>query len=146
MNRSATLRIDSSAPMNTATSNIPSNAMSTMRMRSLGERLVIMKLSTITTMAQNANWPQAPRENVRNSAGQHHQQQHAAADHLRSPSHQDALKDHDRRQHQEGAEHVGIVEGATGAVVEQEHFGKAAEQMEVAGRSPRLKRSMQPTR
>ena len=44
---------------------------------------------------------------------------------------QDALEQERRRQHQEGAEHVGIVEGAARAAIEHERVRQAAEQMKV---------------
>ncbi len=57
---------DSSTATNAAATTAPMIATVTMRKRSLAERLVT-KVSAISRIAQNANWPQAARENDRNS-------------------------------------------------------------------------------
>ena len=63
--------------------------------------------------------------------GHQDEQHHAAAHHLGEAADEHALEREQCGQYHEGAEHVGVVEGAAGATVAQEHVGNAAEQPEV---------------
>ena len=63
---------------------------------------------------------------------EHHQEDAAAADHGAKPTAQHALEDEQRRQHEEGAEHVRVLEGPARALVDHEQLRPFSQQLEIA--------------
>ena len=80
-----------------------------------------------------ASPPQAAREKASRIASDDDGKSDAAAERFAEPIGHHALQHEQRRQDQERAEHVRVLEGAAGAVVERQQIAAAGNQVEVAG-------------
>ena len=115
-----------------------------MRERCACERLV----STISTSMKAevmTSLPQAARENASRIASVMMPSAIALRNDLPSSSETTLCSDEQRRQDQERAEHVRILEGAAGAVIQRQQVAPAGDQVEIAGDRRRVAAISAPT-
>ena len=113
-----------------AITTIPAIVMRTMRMRSFGERLVT-KVRNNKSAVVRASCPQAAAREGEQDRDRDQSEQKRGARGVRKAAIQHALQGEHRRQDQERAEHVRIVEGRVRPAVHEEQIGDRAEQAEV---------------